>query len=69
LCIQLIYIFQIVGWGKTEKDISRPILEASLPYIDYSSCRNMSINGFEPYMTVDKFCAGSETGNKKLNLT
>ncbi|XP_022182777.1 mannan-binding lectin serine protease 2-like [Myzus persicae] len=52
---------KIVGWGKTEKGISSPILlEASLPYIDHSSCRNMYTNGFELFVTVDKFCAGSE---------
>eukprot|EP00102_Acyrthosiphon_pisum_P006978 XP_003241091.2 PREDICTED: uncharacterized protein LOC100572031 isoform X6 [Acyrthosiphon pisum] len=51
---------KIVGWGKTEKGISSPILlEASLPYIDHSTCRNMYTNGFELFMTVDKFCAGS----------
>ncbi|XP_029345055.1 uncharacterized protein LOC100167148 isoform X2 [Acyrthosiphon pisum] len=51
---------KIVGWGKTEKGISSPILlEASLPYIDHSTCRNMFTNGFELFVTVDKFCAGS----------
>ncbi|CAI6367530.1 unnamed protein product [Macrosiphum euphorbiae] len=51
---------KMVGWGKTEKGISSTILlEASLPYIDHSSCRNMYTNGFESFVTVDKFCAGS----------
>ncbi|XP_029345047.1 uncharacterized protein LOC100574854 isoform X3 [Acyrthosiphon pisum] len=55
---------KIVGWGKTEKGISSPILlEASLPYIDHSTCRDMYTNGFELFMTVDKFCAGSTLGN------
>ena len=59
---------QIVGWGKTEKGISSPILlEAFLPYIDHSSCRNMYTNGFETFVTVDKFCAGSALGNKTFN--
>ncbi|XP_016661871.1 limulus clotting factor C isoform X2 [Acyrthosiphon pisum] len=54
---------KIVGWGKTEKGILSPILlEASLPYIDHSSCRNMYTNGFEQFVTDDKFCAGSLTG-------
>ncbi|CAI6368896.1 unnamed protein product [Macrosiphum euphorbiae] len=50
---------KIVGWGKTETGISSPILlEASLPYIDHSSCRNICANGFEAYiLTDDKFCA------------
>ncbi|XP_016655839.1 limulus clotting factor C-like isoform X2 [Acyrthosiphon pisum] len=59
---------KIVGWGKTEKGISSPILlEASLPYIDHSTCRNMFINGFELFVTVDKFCAGSSLGNQIFN--
>ncbi|XP_029345751.1 mannan-binding lectin serine protease 2 [Acyrthosiphon pisum] len=59
---------KIVGWGKTEKGIESPILlEASLPYIDHNSCRDMYINGFERYVTVDKFCAGSALGQGVLN--
>eukprot|EP00102_Acyrthosiphon_pisum_P021358 XP_016658568.1 PREDICTED: complement C1s-A subcomponent isoform X2 [Acyrthosiphon pisum] len=51
---------KIVGWGKTEKGISSPVLlEASLPFIDHRSCRDMYTNGFESFVTVDKFCAGS----------
>jgi len=63
--IQLFLILQIVGWGIAEKGISSPILlETSLPYIDRSSCHNMYTNGFESFVTVDKFCAGSALGNK-----
>ncbi|XP_016659042.1 uncharacterized protein LOC100166859 isoform X3 [Acyrthosiphon pisum] len=54
---------KIVGWGKTENASSSPILlEASLPYIDRSTCRGMYKNEFERYVTVDKFCAGSALG-------
>jgi len=61
-------LLQIVGWGKTEKGISSPILlEASLAYIDHSTCRNMFTNGFEQFVTVDKFCAGSTLGNQIFN--
>jgi len=63
-------LLQIVGWGKTEKGIESPILlEGSLPYIDHNSCRDMYTNGFERYVTVDKFCAGSESGNKIVIYT
>jgi len=56
---------QIVGWGNTENKIKSPVLlEASLPYIDRSTCRNFLNNGFELFVTVDKFCAGSASGNK-----
>jgi len=58
------FIFlQIVSWGKTETGISSPILlEASLPYIDHGSCRNICEKGFEAFiLTDDKFCA---LGNK-----
>ncbi|KAF0762508.1 Uncharacterized protein FWK35_00006322 [Aphis craccivora] len=51
---------KIVGWGKTEKDTLSPILlEATLPYIDHNSCRSMYTNGFQIFVTIDKFCAGS----------
>ncbi|CAI6344827.1 unnamed protein product [Macrosiphum euphorbiae] len=51
---------KIVGWVKTVKGISSPVLlEASLPYIDHSTCRDMYKNGFELFVTVDKFCAGT----------
>jgi len=58
-------LLQIVGWGKTEKYISSTnLLEAYLPYIDHSSCRNMYTGGFEFFVTADKFCAGSAMCNK-----
>ncbi|KAL4123142.1 hypothetical protein QTP88_015367 [Uroleucon formosanum] len=51
---------KIVGWGTTEQGIDSSILlEASLPYFNNSFCRNMFTNGFESFVTVDKFCAGS----------
>eukprot|EP00102_Acyrthosiphon_pisum_P010378 XP_008178678.1 PREDICTED: urokinase-type plasminogen activator-like [Acyrthosiphon pisum] len=51
---------KVVGWGRTEKGIPSPILlEASLPYINHSTCRKMFTGGFERFVTIDKFCAGS----------
>lgn len=56
-------LLQIVGWGTTEQGIDSSILlEASLPYFNNSFCRNMFTNGFESFVTVDKFCAGSASG-------
>jgi len=57
---------QIVGWGETEKGIKSPVLlEASLPYIDRSTCKKKYKNHeFESFVTLDKFCAGTESGNK-----
>ncbi|CAI6349241.1 unnamed protein product [Macrosiphum euphorbiae] len=56
---------KIVGWGKTEEGIFSPVLlEESLSYIDHRSCRDMYTNGFENFITIDKFCAGSALGNK-----
>jgi len=40
------------------------LLESSLPYIDHNSCRDLYENGFKPFVTFDKFCAGSALGNK-----
>jgi len=62
-------LLQIVGWGETKKGILSPILlETYLPYINHSACQNMYTNGFKPYVTVDKFCAGSALGNKILSI-
>jgi len=61
-------LLQIVGWGKTENDIDSPtLLETSLPYFDHKTCRNMFKCGFESYVTIDKFCAGSALGNNIWN--
>lgn len=55
-----------MGWGKTELNIkSTTLLEAELPYIDQLSCRKIYSNAFQSYITEDKFCAGSQSGNKK----
>ncbi|VVC24913.1 Peptidase S1, PA clan,Serine proteases, trypsin domain,Sushi/SCR/CCP domain [Cinara cedri] len=56
----------IVGWGKTETtENSVQLMEAALPYIDHTKCRNLynKINPkFKSFLTSDKFCAGSESG-------
>lgn len=54
---------KVVGWGCPKTGSRSPVLlELSLPYIDLHTCRKMYTNGFEVYMTSDKFCAGSALG-------
>ncbi|XP_025208667.1 uncharacterized protein LOC112604026 [Melanaphis sacchari] len=51
---------KIVGWGNTENGIlSRFLIESALPFIDQKSCKAMYSKGYQHYMTVDKFCAGT----------
>ncbi|XP_060840496.1 uncharacterized protein LOC132921476 isoform X1 [Rhopalosiphum padi] len=51
---------KIVGWGRTEiGTLSSILLETSLPYIDHYTCRDMYRHGFQLFVTLDKFCAGS----------
>lgn len=38
------------------------LLEANIPYIDHQTCRNMYQNGFQNFVSVDKFCAGTKSG-------
>jgi len=53
----------VVGWGLTEHMVpSSDLLEANIPYISYADCRKMYTNGFQIYVTPDKFCAGSQSG-------
>ncbi|XP_060870752.1 venom prothrombin activator porpharin-D-like [Metopolophium dirhodum] len=52
---------KIVGLGYKNNESSSPVIrELSLPYVDRSTCQNiLHTNGFDKYVTVDKFCAGS----------
>ncbi|VVC38889.1 Hypothetical protein CINCED_3A014439 [Cinara cedri] len=55
----------IVGWEKTEKAENNKLMEATLPYIDRIKCVELyqKINeDFKIFLTADKFCAGSESG-------
>lgn len=45
---------------------STVLLESNLPYIDRNTCLNMNQIEFRQFITPDKFCAGSKTGNKIL---
>jgi len=38
----------------------------TLPYIDRKTCQEMYTDGFENYVTKDKFCTGYKLGKKKL---
>jgi len=59
----LILLLKVVGWGQTENMVvSSVLLEANIPYIDHRTCRNMYQNGFQIFVTVDKFCAGTKSG-------
>ncbi|XP_029343825.1 modular serine protease isoform X2 [Acyrthosiphon pisum] len=58
----MIWYFKVVGWGQTENMVgSTVLLEANIPYIDHQTCRNMYQNGFQIFITVDKFCAGTKS--------
>lgn len=41
-------------------------MEASLPYIDRITCKKLYERNieFKDFLTLDKFCAGSKSGNK-----
>jgi len=39
----------------------------TLPYIDRETCQEMYTDGFENYVTKDKFCTGYKLGKKKTN--
>ncbi|XP_065210568.1 modular serine protease-like [Planococcus citri] len=54
---------KVVGWGVNELGkLSEQLLTANLPFISNNRCISIVPNDFKPYITYDKFCAGSETG-------
>ncbi|XP_065225688.1 uncharacterized protein LOC135849263 [Planococcus citri] len=54
---------KVVGWGLDDKDeYTEKLMATDLPFISRSRCVNIVPNDFKPYITNDKFCAGSETG-------
>lgn len=40
----------------------------TLPYIDRETCQQMYTNGFQNYVTKDKFCTDYKLGNKTLMI-
>ncbi|XP_065207242.1 uncharacterized protein LOC135836375 [Planococcus citri] len=53
---------KVVGWGRTENGtLSTVLRNISLPYISYQRCVDKVNSDFKPFVTFDKFCAG--TGN------
>lgn len=59
------YCLQLVGWGvdKVPNKGSEVLLSAELPFISYQKCI-----GKLKHITLDKFCAGSETGESFDNF-
>lgn len=54
---------KVSGWGYNENDaLLEPLHTADLPFISRKRCIEMVPKDFRPYVTFDKFCAGSETG-------
>lgn len=66
LCIYLVSYYlhtQIHGWGLNEDgNFSETLLTAQIPYISYSKCVRIAESDFKESVTLDKFCAGTETG-------
>lgn len=44
------------------------LLEGYLTYIDRWTCRGQFTNGFDRFITKDKFCARPQSGNKNINI-
>lgn len=59
---------QVVGWGNDENSTLLEFLHtANLPFISRQRCIEVVPDDFKPYVTLDKFCAGSEEGTIDYN--
>lgn len=58
----------VVGWGVTgsleNATESEVLLNTNIPFISKANCLKMVQEAFRRYITVDKFCAGSLTGER-----
>ncbi|XP_073959816.1 clotting factor C-like [Choristoneura fumiferana] len=55
---------KVSGWGLTAADgpASSLLLTTDLPYVNGTKCMDELPPGFKPYLTSDKFCAGTKNG-------
>ncbi|KAK7572096.1 hypothetical protein V9T40_014568 [Parthenolecanium corni] len=54
---------KIYGWGLNENgNFSEILLTANIPYISYPKCVRIAQPDFKESISLDKFCAGTETG-------
>ncbi|XP_065204426.1 modular serine protease-like [Planococcus citri] len=54
---------KVVGWGLNENGrYSENLLTVNLPYIGRERCLSTVPDDFKPFITLDKFCAGTQTG-------
>ncbi|XP_065210564.1 modular serine protease-like [Planococcus citri] len=58
---------KVSGWGANEYGkLSERLLTTNLPFISRGQCLNTVPSDFKPFVTLDKFCAGSQTGSSVL---
>ncbi|XP_065223466.1 modular serine protease-like isoform X2 [Planococcus citri] len=54
---------KVSGWGENEYGyLSEKLMTIYLPFISRERCLNIVPDDFKPFITFDKFCAGSEKG-------
>ncbi|XP_073964316.1 prostasin-like isoform X2 [Choristoneura fumiferana] len=56
---------KVSGWGLTAADgpASSLLLTTDLPYVNATKCMDELPPEFKPYLTSDKFCAGTKNGD------
>eukprot|EP00102_Acyrthosiphon_pisum_P015054 XP_008185439.2 PREDICTED: limulus clotting factor C-like isoform X2 [Acyrthosiphon pisum] len=57
---------KIVVWKSENGKKVDVTFESTLPYIDHSTCRKINTDGFNQFVTFDKFCTYNKLGQKVL---
>lgn len=62
--LKINYVFQVAGWGLTEKqEVSNELRTLNLPVIERSVClKELQQYHYTGFLTSDKFCAGLLNG-------
>lgn len=63
----IFHIFQVNIWQRDKVTQYSVLSEKWVQYIDSDTCQKIEPDGFNQYVTFDKFCTNFELGNTDLD--